>query len=398
MNLFKNIGPGTLVAAAFIGPGTVTVCTLAGVQFGHGLLWAMLLSIFSTIVLQESALRIGLVTQKGIAENIKNEVQNPIIKYLLAGLILGAVLIGNAAYEAGNISGAALGVTSFFPDSTIYAVISIGFLASLLLFVGKYKVIEKVLVAIVVLMSVTFIVGAILTKPDLLSMAKGLFIPKFPSDSILMIIGLVGTTVVPYNIFLHASLVNEKWNSSKDLYTAKKDLYISVILGGLVSLAIIIAAASIQGAKVESAADLAGGLEPVMGDSAKILIGIGLFAAGITSSITAPLAAAFVVRELVGWEKSLKSWKFRAVWLGIIVLGVLFSSLGFKPIYIIQFAQVTNGFLLPIIAILLLWLANKKSLLGNYKNSIPQNIFVSIIVLITIILGIRGIDKVFQFL
>ena len=113
---FKNIGPGPLVAAAFIGPGTVTLCTLAGVNFGYALLWAMTLSIIATIVLQEMSARLGVITQKGLSETLRDEIKNPAIKSVIIILILSAIVIGNAAYEAGNISGGALGIKTLLGD------------------------------------------------------------------------------------------------------------------------------------------------------------------------------------------------------------------------------------------------------------------------------------------
>jgi len=114
---FKNSGPGALVAAAFIGPGTVTVCTIAGVRFGYDLLWAMVLSTLATIVLQEMAARLGIITRKGLSDVIRQEIQNPIIKYIIVALILFAIVIGNAVYEAGNISGGRLGLETLFNNS-----------------------------------------------------------------------------------------------------------------------------------------------------------------------------------------------------------------------------------------------------------------------------------------
>ena len=105
--MLKNIGPGTLVAAAFIGPGTVTVCSLAGVSYGFTLLWAMLLSIVATLVLQEMAMRLGLVTKKGLAKNVQEHILSKGLRWIALLLILSAILVGNAAYEAGNISGGA---------------------------------------------------------------------------------------------------------------------------------------------------------------------------------------------------------------------------------------------------------------------------------------------------
>lgn len=403
-NLFKNIGPGTLVAAAFIGPGTVTLCTLAGVNFGFNLLWAMVLSIVATVVLQEMAARLGIISQKGLSEVIRSEIKNPIINKLMILLILSAIVIGNASYEAGNISGGILGLETILGqvklnlgsfDLNILTLL-VGLIAFVLLYIGNYKILERALVTLVILMSLSFVITAVITKPDIVEILKGVFVPNTPEGSLLTIIGLIGTTVVPYNLFLHASLVKEKWSKKEDLKAVKKDTLVSIVLGGLVSMAIMISAASILDGEINNAADLAKSLAPLYGDFAKYFLAIGLFAAGITSAITAPLAAAYVVKGCFAWKVGLKSAKFRWVWGTILLLGVVFSSLGFKPIEIIKFAQVANGILLPVIAGVLLWVVNKKAVLGNYTNSRLQNILGFLIVIATIFLGLRGLDKVFN--
>lgn len=402
-NPLKHIGPGTLVAAAFIGPGTVTVCTIAGVQYGFTLLWAMALSILATIVLQEMAARLGIITQKGLAETITAKISNKWLRGAAILLIVSAILIGNAAYEAGNISGGALGLASVLPTSTValgsitvpFIPLLIGIVAFVILYFGNYKTIERVLISLVLVMSLSFLIAAILTKPNISKVVKGLFIPSMPDESLLLIVGLIGTTVVPYNLFLHASLVKERWKEKGDLKKARNDVYVSIILGGLVSMAIIVCGAAIQQSEISNAADLAKGLEPLFGSYAKYFLSIGLFAAGITSAITAPLAAAYVARGCFGWEDSIKTGRFKAVWMVILLVGVLFSSIGFKSIEVIKFAQFANGLLLPIVAIFLLWIVNKKSVLGNFRNSKWQNILGFIIVIATIGLGLRGLLKVF---
>ena len=105
----KNLGPGIVVAAAFIGPGTVTTATIAGAGFGYTLLWAILFSILATIVLQEMSARLGIVSQLGVGQAIRQKLQSPILKWFAFILVIGAILIGNAAYEAGNITGDVLG-------------------------------------------------------------------------------------------------------------------------------------------------------------------------------------------------------------------------------------------------------------------------------------------------
>jgi NRAMP (natural resistance-associated macrophage protein)-like metal ion transporter len=402
--LFQNIGPGTLVAAAFIGPGTVTLCTLAGVNFGFNLLWAMLLSIIATIILQEMAARLGVISQKGLSEVIREEIKIPFLKHFITLLMLSAIVVGNASYEAGNISGGILGLETVFGEFRViigsvsinFMSVIVGLIAFILLYIGNYKFLEKALISLVLLMSFSFVITAILTKPSLLDILKGMFIPKFPEKSLLTVIGLIGTTVVPYNLFLHASLVKERWKNKEDVSFAKKDTIISIVLGGLVSMAIIISAAAIPSKEILNAADLAEGLVPLFGKFAKYFLALGLFAAGITSAITAPLAAAYVAQGCLGWKGNLKSKSFRIVWIVILLLGVVFSSVGIKPIEIIKFAQVTNGLLLPIISGILLWIMNKKNVLGSFVNSKRQNVFGIAILLISLFLGAKGILKVFN--
>ncbi|WP_299799334.1 Nramp family divalent metal transporter [uncultured Maribacter sp.] len=397
--MFKKLGPGVLVAAAFIGPGTVTACTLAGVNFGFSLLWAMLLSIIATYVLQEMSARLGIVTQKGLADVIKQELHNPWIRNSVIALIFSAIIIGNASYEAGNIGGATLGMEALFgmTYSKIYPFI-LGGLAFILLYLGSYKSLEKVFIVLVLIMSLSFVMTAILTKPDIWELIKGLFIPTIPEKGILTIIALVGTTVVPYNLFLHAALVSEKWKSKDDLNLAKRDTLVSIILGGLVSVSIIISAAAINSAEVNNVMDMAKALEPLYGSAALYFLGIGMCAAGITSAITAPLAAAYVANSCFGWKAGFKDAKFRMIWITILILGVFFLSFGIKPIEIIKFAQITNGLLLPIIAVFLLWVVNRAGVMGKYKNSVLQNVFGILIILLSVLLGAKSILTVLGFL
>ena len=393
--MFKKIGPGVLVAAAFIGPGTVTVCTLAGAGFGYALLWALLLSVVATIVLQEMAARLGIITRKGLAEAILLALNTPWKKYAVLGLVLGAIVIGNAAYEAGNIGGATLGLQALFGEqySAWYPII-IGVLAFILLFQGSYKILEKVFITLVLLMSISFILSAIITKPDIVGMLRGLFIPSLPEAGVLTVVGLIGTTVVPYNLFLHASLVREKWQHKADLPMARRDTIISIGLGGLISIAITITAVAIPGKEVSGVLDMARALEPLYGNAARYFMGIGLFAAGVTSAITAPLAAAYVARSCFKWEPGWKDYRFRAVWMLILLIGVVSLSFQVKPIEIIQFAQVTNGLLLPVIAILMLWILNQSNLLGPYTNRRWQNVIAIGIVLLVCLLGLKSISAV----
>jgi manganese transport protein len=400
-NWRKYIGPGPLITAAFIGPGTVTVCTLAGVQFGYDLLWALVLSIAATAVLQEMAARIGLVTQKGLTEVILSQLSHPVIRMGSLILILGAIVIGNAAYEAGNISGASLGMEIFVNLSVISTGslkinplnMLVGLAAGTLLLIGNYRILTGFLTGVVVLMSLAFMTTAILTLPDIITFSKG-FIPIPTSDNLLTILALIGTTVVPYNLFLHASLVSKKWNTTNDLSYIRTDIFVSVLLGGLVSMAIVITAAASKSSGIENAADLARGLSVLLGDWGTYCMAFGLFAAGLTSAITAPMAGGLVMSGAFGLSTAMDGLPMRLSMGLILGLGIVFSSLGIKPIELITLAQLANGMLLPLLSGYILWLVNKGNLMKSEVNSLGQNLIAFLIWIITLILGVLSLWKV----
>ena len=399
-NKISKIGPGALIAAAFIGPGTVTVCSIAGNSFGYSLLWAIFTSLIIALILQEMSIRVGIISKKGLTELIKNETKNSYLKNILLVLIFTAIIIGNTAYEAGNISGAILGMESLtgnlvynFRDFNINLLsLIIGSLAFLILFIGNYRLLEQILISIVVIMSFSFIISAIITKPDINKIIEGFIKLKTPQNSFLTILGLIGTTVVPYNIFLHSSLVKKKWNKPKDLKIAKIDLLIAIIMGGLISISIIITSASISSTSISNAADLALSLAPVYGSFSKFLISLGMISAGLTSAITAPLAASFVACGCFGWRADLKSLKFRSIWIIILIIGTIISSTGIKLILIIQFAQIANAILLPIIIFILYYVMNDKKIFGSYSNSFFQNLIGVFIFFLTVYLSIRTLS------
>ena len=395
MKWLRDIGPGVLIAAAFIGPGTVTLCTIAGASFGYSLIWAIILSTFSTIVLQEMSLRIGLVTRMNLAEVIRNYIKSKILNRFIVLLIISSILIGNTAYEAGNITGASLGISAIINYESInYIPVFIGLIAFVILYQGDYKILERSLVSLVIMMSISFFITAIMTKPDITDLLKGIFRPQVNPSNLIVVLGLIGTTVVPYNIFLHSSLVSEKWNSIDKLKVARIESFISIFLGGLVSLSIIITAASVYNQNVTGVIDLARGLEPLYGKFAIYFLGLGLFASGITSSITAPLAAAYVAKSCFGWNNSLKSNRFRFVWFFILITGVIVSMIEINPIEIIKFAQFSNSLLLPIIAIVLLWLINDENIIKKKFNYKYQNIFGFFIIIISLLLAIKGLTSI----
>jgi manganese transport protein len=393
----SSFGPGFLVAAAFIGPGTVTSCSMAGANFGYALLFALVFATVTTIILQEMTGRLSLGSKFDLAQSLREFPQSQKTRIFFIVLTLFSITFGCAAYEAGNIIGGTLGLEMATSIPRRYWVALISLAAILILNRGKYKLIEKFLIFLVFLMSVSFLTTVIIVKPNIVSILKGI-IPSFPKNSLYLILALVGTTVVPYNLFLHSSAVKEKWKTTAHLKDLKKDLFLSISLGGIISASIVVTSAVAfyeKGLVLEKGIQLAQQLKPLFGTFTNILFGIGLFTAGMSSAITAPYAAAFASSGVLGWKGGHDSQGFRGVWLGVILIGFVVSSFNFNPLAVIISAQVANGLILPIASLFLLLILNNRKRMGDLANNSFQNLLGGLIILVVTILGVWNILKLF---
>ncbi|WP_300379172.1 Nramp family divalent metal transporter [Henriciella sp.] len=389
-------GPGTLVAAAFIGPGTVTTCTLAGAQFGFSLVWALVFATAATMILQDMSARLGAGARLGLGEALVKSAPGSIATVLAGGLILLALAIGNAAYESGNILGGVLGVEALTGEGARKAlVLVIALIASAILLIGQYKPMERILVGLVLIMAAAFALSAVIVRPDPGALLSGLS-PKIPEGGLLMTIALIGTTIVPYNLFLHAAGARQRWRKDAASVTeARRESAISIGIGGIVSILILSTAASslfVMGIDVQSAQDMALAIEPAFGPPARYLVGAGLLAAGLTSAVTAPMATAFALNELFPpRDEKHGITRFRLFALSIVAVGTAIALTDINAVALIITAQTANGFLLPIIAIMLLLIMNRGMLLNEHANGMLANIAGGLVVAIAVALGGRGI-------
>ena len=388
----RRFGPGMLVAAAFIGPGTVTTASIAGANFGFVLMWALLLSIIVTFVLQEMSSRLGIVSGLGLSEALRSSINNHFLKAFLMILIVSALGIGNAAFEVGNITGAAIGLSQISSLSISSSVLIVGILVLILLGTRIFKMLEQILTVLVVIMSLLFLLTMITIEIDYSKLLRGLFIPTVTASSLLTIMALIGTTVVPYNLFLHADASKRKWKDqelNQALNNSRADTAISIGLGGLITLAIMsTSAVAFFGSSMEiSSENLARQLEPILGSYSSYIFNFGLFVAGITSAVTAPLAASIAVTEALGWKNDPSSFRFKLVWIIILLIGLLFAYFGKKPLQAILFAQATNALLLPFLALFLFYVVNNSRLMGSHKNTITINMIALIIIMAVVLLS-----------
>lgn len=441
--MWRFWGPGFLVAAAFIGPGTVNTAIRAGGGFGFHFLWSVGFAAITAIIFQGMAARLGLVTGKGLAELLRDFFPDRRLQLATIGIVFGAIIFGNAAYQAGNLAGAATGLKYFVSGPGFQGWLLLSSLAAaFLIWRGTLRTLKIVLTSMVGLMSFTFFVAAIQSQPDYSELLAGCF--SFEILDMGMFFAIVGTTVVPYNLFLHSSTVAEQAglisrnshgendsadsiapdkNSNPDtgadgpdsgagksggegtsspittnldfaLAASRMDTTVAVWLGAIVTASIIVTAAGSSALNFGEAAD---SLTELIGPLGGFLFFVGLFAAGLTSAITAPLAAGYVFAGCFGYPARVDHPRVRHVALIIIGVGYLFAALNrSSPEQIIFLAQIANGLILPIIAVFLIWVTNSKTLLGQYRNNWQQNLFGGAAVVLVVSLGVFKLLSTFK--
>lgn len=359
-----------------MGPGTVITASKAGTHFGCELLWAVLLASIGAILLQSLAARLGIETGQGLSEAIRSALRHsPWLMPTLALIIL-AIGFGNAAYQTGNLTGAVIGFSALVGGSAKLWVTILATLVIVLIGLGKDKLLQGTLVSLVCLLSVAFLVTAAIDLPAPARILQGLFVPRISSDSLSLVVALIGTTIVPYNLFLHASRSAAAWQAvptESALASARVDTTCSIAIGGLVTASILLTASSAfydRDLQWESADQIATQLAPTLGQLSKFTFAVGLFAAGLTSAITAPLATAYAVCGCLGWSTATRALAFRSIAIAIVVTGALAAIfLDGSPITTILAAQIANGLLLPVVAIIMLWVVRRHTIQRLGKTS-----------------------------
>lgn len=379
----------SVIAAAFIGPGTVTTCAVAGSRYGLTLLWALSFSVVACFVLQEAAARITLFAGRDLGEALRIRYPGGVKGTSVLLLVVGAILVGCAAYEAGNILGAVAGIALLTPWPAWIITCGLTLLAAVALWNRPPHTVARILSLLVAVMGVAFLWTAAALQPPVIALVRGAVLPMRPGGSGLLVLGLVGTTVVPYNLFLGSGIAAAQ--SARDM---RFGLAVAIGLGGLISMGILVAGSTVSG--TFSFPALAEVLAARLGPWARVLFGVGLAAAGLSSAITAPLAAAVTARGLFShgaverWTA--RGWRFRLIWLSVLAVGLGFGLSGIQPVPVILLAQALNGVLLPVAAVFLLLTVNDRQLMGGAGvNTVVRNLLMIAVVLVTVLLGTGGV-------
>jgi len=388
----------SVIAAAFIGPGTVTTAASAGAGHGFRLLWALAFSTVACLVLQEASARLTVVSGRDLGQAIRERFRGGGLGVVVPAAVLGAVVLGCAAYEAGNLLGGVVGAVLATGLPRFWLTLAAAGGAFVLLWLGTTHTVSRILGGVVAFMGVAFLITAVRLFPDPTSLLRGTLIPSLPPGSPLLVMGLIGTTVVPYNLFLGSGIAR-----GQTLGELRFGLGVAVVLGGVISMAVLVVGTAIGPPLAFE--DLGRALRARLGGWAESLFAYGLLAAGLSSAITAPLAAAVTASSLLSpggsegddgpdprWREA--SWRFRGVWLLVLLTGMGFSLADVRPIPAIILAQALNGVLLPFVAVFLLLVVNDARLMGRGGLNGPfSNTVMGVVVAVTVLLGTLNVCR-----
>jgi Mn2+/Fe2+ NRAMP family transporter len=384
-NIFKQIalflailGPGIITGSVDNDAGGITVYSVAGAMYGYNLLWTLIPSFIVLIVIQEMNARMGIVTGKGLADLIRENAGIKITFFIFIGLLIAD--IGNTTTEFAGVAGS----MEVFGVSKYISVPIVGIMVWFLVVKGTYKIAERIFLIFSVSL-LMYVVSAIMGKPHWGEIGTAIVHPKFEvnSQSLSMVIGIIGTTIAPWMQFYMQSSVIEKGLKMKNFKYSLIDIVVGCVATVVVAFFIIVACASTlheNGTQINEAKDAALALKPLAGNLASQVFAFGLFVASVFSATILPLATAFYVCEAFGFEAGIdKKWseapEFYVLYTAILVLAAAIILIPNAPLIVISiWSQVLNGLLLPVVLICMILLVNNKKIMGKYVNNPVNNI------------------------
>jgi len=390
----QKLGPGLITAALIFGPGSLTVTTKLGAGFGFKLLWVIPLLVVFMIAYTGMASRVGLSLEGSPMDHIRRKYGR------LTAVLLGLGMLGiTGSFQAGNAIGAGLAFAELAGTSTAVWVVFFALLAiGLLFFRSFYKILEKIMIGLVLLMLASFFLTLLLSQPKLSLLLQG-FVPSLPSGSELLTIALVASSFSTVAAFYQAYLVQEKGWKDSDYEVAMRESRNGIlVLGALSGMIIIVAASILHEADIEvnAASDLGLALEPLFGRFATVAFMVGFFAASFSSLIGNATIGGALIADAFGLGRSLSSWQVRGCIVGVIVFGAAIALLyGGLPLQLIVFAQALTILIAPAAAIFLLLMANDKGVMARSTNTFRANLIPFVGLALLLFLAAYNIKSIF---
>jgi NRAMP (natural resistance-associated macrophage protein)-like metal ion transporter len=372
------LGPGIITANVDNDAGGITTYSQAGARYGLATLWIFIPLCLALIIVQEMSNRMGVVSGKGLSDLIRERFGVKWTFYLM--VLLLATNFGNILAEFAGVAAAGeiFGVTRFV------TVPIVAFFVWGIVLRASYRTVEKVFL-VACLFYVSYIIAGFASHPSGREITQALMVPRIHPDSgyLIMLVGLVGTTIAPWMQFYQQAAVVEKNVRVEDYHLSRIDTIVGCIVVTIVAVFIVVVCSTnlhAHGIRIESAADAARSLAPIAGQYASYLFAFGLLNASVFAASILPLSTSYTICEALGWESGVnktfgEARQFYVLYTALIALGagvVLFPQISLLAIMYVS--QVVNGILLPFILIFMLILINDRSIMGDHTNSLFGNV------------------------
>ena len=375
---FALLGPGIITGSVDNDAGGITTYSVAGAMYGYRMIWTLIPSLIVLLVIQEMNARMGIVTGKGLSDLIRENAGFKITFFIFIGLLLSN--IGNTTTEFAGVAGS----MEIFGISKYISVPVVAFMVWILVVKGTYLIAERIFLIFSASL-LTYVVSALMAKPDWKEIGLAIIRPgiELNTQSITVIIALVGTTIAPWMQFYMQSSVIEKGLKMKNYRFTLIDIVIGCVVTVVVAFFIMVACGSTlhpNGVVIAEAKDAALSLKPLAGELASFVFAFGLFVASVFSATILPLATAFYICEAFGFESGInRNWneakEFYILYTGILIVSAIIILIPNAPLISISiWSQVLNGILLPVVLVSMILLINNKKIMGTYTNKPFQNI------------------------
>lgn len=388
--ILRYIGPAFLVTVGFIDPGNWATNIAGGSEFNYSLLWVITLSTLMLILLQTMSARLGIVTNRSLADLCRAEF-HPAISSIL-GI---TIIIASIATALAEFLGAAIGLNLLFGIPIWLAGILSAVIVLFLIGLQRYghSVIEHIIIGFVSIIGFAYLIELYLVKPEWNLAVYHSFVPTVNGKSILVAMGMLGAVVMPHNIYLHSSVVRhidfpESEQDVKKLFRFELvDTILAMGVGWLINSAMIIVAAAVffrNGIMVNSIEQASLTLQPLVGDLARLLFGIALLCSGLSSSTTASLAGANVFTGYLNKNKEVQGFWFQLGMAVTIIPALIIIAIGLNAYQVLIISQVVLSIQLPFTMIPLLLLTNRKQIMGVHANNFILKLLAGLAIIIII--------------
>lgn len=374
LDFFKYIGPGLLVTVGFIDPGNWASNFAAGSEFGYALLWVVTLSTIMLIILQHNVAHLGIVTGLCLSEAATQFCPKWVSRPVLATAVLASISTSLA-----EILGGAIALEMLFGIPIVWGSVLTTLFVIIMLFSNSYKRIERIIIAFVSIIGLSFLYELFLVDIDWPLAARSWVVPSIPEGSMLIIMSVLGAVVMPHNLFLHSEVIqSHEYNKQDDASVQKRlkyefyDTLLSMLIGWAINSAMILLAAATffqKGTPVEELQQAQSLLTPLLGDAAAIVFALALLMAGISSTVTSGMAAGSIFAGIFGESYHIKDIHSRLgilLSLGIALLIIFFID---NPFYGLIISQMMLSIQLPFTVFLQVSLTSSEKVMGKYANS-----------------------------